>query len=96
MQTAIDLIHQERARQLGEEGWTAEHDDEHGSHQLLDAARAYIGAATDPAFTNPGRPPVCWPWDVGSWKPSEDPIRNLVKAGALIAAEVDRLTRLNA
>jgi hypothetical protein len=34
-----------------------------------------------------------WPWDPSWWKPSPDPIRNLVKAGALIAAEIDRLQR---
>lgn len=34
-----------------------------------------------------------WPWDVSWWKPSADPERNLVKAGALIAAEIDRLHR---
>ena len=27
------------------------------------------------------------------WKPSIDPVRNLAKAGALIAAEIDRLQR---
>jgi hypothetical protein len=32
-----------------------------------------------------------WPWDMKWWKPSDDPIKNLVKAGALIAAEIDRL-----
>lgn len=35
-----------------------------------------------------------WPWESSWWKPSDDPIRNLVKAGALIAAEIDRLQRL--
>lgn len=35
--------------------------------------------------------PDAWPWDPSWWKPSPDPIRNLVKAGALIAAEIDRL-----
>lgn len=34
-----------------------------------------------------------WPWHSSWWKPSDDPIRNLVKAGALIAAEIDRLQR---
>ena len=38
--------------------------------------------------------PECWPWDHEWWKPSDDPVRNLVKAGALIAAEIDRLQRL--
>ena len=32
-----------------------------------------------------------WPWHRCWWKPSDDPIRNLVKAGALLAAEIDRL-----
>lgn len=36
-----------------------------------------------------------FPWAEEWWKPSDDPIRNLVKAGALIAAEIDRLLRLN-
>lgn len=32
-----------------------------------------------------------WPWREESFKPSDDQIRNLTKAGALIAAEIDRL-----
>ena len=36
---------------------------------------------------------VAWPWDEEWLKISPDPIRNLVKAGALIAAEIDRLQR---
>lgn len=35
-----------------------------------------------------------WPWEQRWWKPDPDRIRNLVKAGALIAAEIDRLERL--
>lgn len=35
-----------------------------------------------------------WPWDPSWLKLSPDPIRNLVKAGALIAAEIDRLQRV--
>jgi hypothetical protein len=31
-----------------------------------------------------------WPWSFEWWKP-KDRIRNLVRAGALIAAEIDRL-----
>ncbi len=38
-------------------------------------------------------PVSAWPWDQTWWKPSSNPIRNLVKAGALIAAEIDRLQR---
>ena len=41
-------------------------------------------------------PPDSWPWALGWWKPGTDPIRNLEKAGALIAAEIDRLLRKRA
>ena len=34
-----------------------------------------------------------WPFEDAAWKPSHDPVKNLVKAGALIAAEIDRLQR---
>jgi len=36
-----------------------------------------------------------WPWEFESWKP-KDPLADLVKAGALIAAEIDRLQRKEA
>ena len=42
------------------------------------------------------RPCWDWPWAKKWWKPSDDPVRNLVKAGALIAAEIDRLESLKA
>lgn len=86
------MIHAERWRQIEGEGWTPEHDDEHRDGALAFAARCYVLAA----LVAPGglpRPPQEWPWDESWWKPSDDPIRNLVKAGALIAAEIDRLTR---
>lgn len=37
-----------------------------------------------------------WPWFEDDFKPSPDPLRNIEKAGALLAAEYDRLTRLKA
>ena len=36
--------------------------------------------------------PDTWPWDESYWNP-QDPLRDLVKSGALIAAEIDRLLR---
>ncbi len=86
------LIVKERERQISEEGWTAEHDDQHDHHQLLQAAIAYIMTC----WNHPGTALhfQWWPWNKKFWKPS-DPIRNLVKAGALIAAEIDRLQRIN-
>lgn len=92
------LIAAERRRQMEAEGWTPEHDDEHDLCELLAAARAYLTAAVwavlpVPAFDAKSYPPSTWPWHASWWKPSEDPIRNLIKAGALIAAEIDRLQR---
>lgn len=42
------------------------------------------------------RTPRTWPWGEASWKPSpDDRVRELVKAGALIAAEIDRIRRVD-
>lgn len=73
------------------EGWTPEHDDEHDGYEMTWAAVCYIAAAKAPHGQE--SVPPAWPWHGDWWKPSEDPIRNLVKAGALIAAEIDRLQR---
>lgn len=93
--TGIELIAAERARQVSEEGWMPEHDDEHDKGEMIVAAQDYIGAAKDVLrrWKFPDMPYMGWPWAASWWKPSPDPIRNLVKAGALLAAEIDRLQR---
>ena len=99
--TGTDLIAAERQRQIDAEGFTLAHDAEHTKRELLDAARAYLGAARfadrfqRPMDAGARQRDTYWPWDESWWKPSADPIRNLVKAGALIAAEIDRLARLS-
>lgn len=80
------LITQERNRQAAQEGYYLSHDQEHDQGELVAAAIAYAGES----FPHSGLD-VYWPWDVKGWKPSEDRVRNLVKAGALIAAEIDRI-----
>jgi hypothetical protein len=86
----------ERERQITGEGWDGGHDDAHTDASLPRAAMCYAGIA---ALVTVGGSmatqsvPAGWPWEDGWWKPSADPIRNLVKAGALIAAEIDRLDR---
>jgi hypothetical protein len=87
----VALITTERQRQIAVEGWTPEHDDIHGSAALAKAAVCYALKSALPCFDG-GHTPNMWPWADG-WKPAPDPIRNLVKAGALIAAEIDRLQR---
>lgn len=87
-----EMIAAERQRQVEVEGWTPEHDALHGDGQLVDAARCYLIA---PRFKN--GPPHYWPWHLRYWKPTpEDRVRELVKAGALIAAEIDRLSPVEA
>src|SRR5436190_3485029 len=84
------MITAERRRQVAEEGWTAAHDDEHDDGQLIAAAISYAGWAKG---TTADHLYVWWPWTTDWWKPGPDPIRNLVKAGALLAAEIDRRRR---
>lgn len=92
---ALEIL-RERERQEIEEGWTLEHDDAHRSAELAQAAAAYALNCCDdqdsPALRFYGA--EIWPWSSDWWTPSADPRRDLIKAGALIAAEIDRLDRL--
>ena len=94
----IERIAKERQRQIDEEGWTAEHDDGHHTGSMAMAACCYaapikvfiknnLGLGNDD-FIDP------WPWDQ-SWdrRKDFDRKRQLEIAGALCAAELDRLTR---
>jgi hypothetical protein len=100
MKTGIELIAEERARQISQEGWTPEHDNQHRRGELAHAAVGYASLAayqSSAHLTSPATemdPHPQWPWDADWWKPSASRIRNLQKAGALIAAEIDRLQRL--
>lgn len=114
----VDRIASERIRQVREEGWTTEHDDEHADESLAMVAAWY--AAPETIFVHGTRRVQvnasrgidqdvyryevrdvsgiweAWPesWD-RAWDKREkhDRIRQLEIAGALIAAEIDRLLR---
>lgn len=79
----------ERQRQIEEEGWTPALDDCWEDDQLACAAICYLRHS--PALCAP-EAPSDWPWAADWWKP-KDRRRDLVRAGALIAAEIDRLDR---
>lgn len=103
----VELIEAERQRQITEEGYTAEHDEGHSDGSLALAAACYAANepiyvkrdfARGPAFQDP------WPWedaadrrkDGGNFvdrlpMTGQDRLRMLVKAGALIAAEIDSM-----
>lgn len=85
---SITLLATERRRQVEAEGWTPEHDAAHGDGVLARAGACYAWFAAM-GYRLP--PLTSWPWDERWWKPGEDSVRTLVKAGALIAAEIDRM-----
>lgn len=85
----------ERQRQIEVEGWTPEHDDEHGEGEIALAAACYAVASTPHHATEHMRHITFaryWPWAADWWKP-RGPRENLVRAGALILAEIERLDR---
>lgn len=83
--TGAEMIAAERQRQVEVEGWTREHDDEHTFGELAKRAAALAVAHTDAIVLDDGE-------QVKPWKMHREP-RSLVIAGALIAAEIDRIHR---
>lgn len=95
---AADIL-SERRRQIEAEGWTVEHDDEHVYGEMANAASCYAAGqivSAIPKEMHPDRGAAgyrsIWPWDHKWWKPKTYRA-NLVRAGALIVAEIERLDR---
>jgi hypothetical protein len=88
------LVAQERIRQIKEKGYTLKHDTTHEeSDALACAAASYALPPIDRPMDQFDDVPIYWPWTEDSWNPSpKDRIRELTKAGALICAEIDRLS----
>lgn len=87
---AADVL-DERQRQIEVEGWTREHDAEHCHAELATAAVCYVLCATSgfSAEEYAGDVPSAWPWDPKWWKP-KGYRRDLVRAAALLIAEIER------
>lgn len=100
--SGVFLIGVERQRQIEEEGFSVENDDKYANGELgsagvcYSALEFYRNADADEYEDKKEHGFFPWPWHLSWWKPSDDPVKNLVKAGALIAAEIDRLNRLKA
>lgn len=92
-QAARDVL-AERERQKSVEGWTPEHDDRHTFGQLARAASVYAAGGGLFKITALQTPMQVWPYQ-WEYKPADER-RNLVKAGALIIAEIERLDRIGA
>lgn len=100
---SVGMIAAERRRQVEGESWNSLHDDGHDAGQLALAAACYAVESAGRGSVeyrlgngglniNVDAIGLYWPFDSKSWKPGTE-IRNLVKAGALIAAEIDRRLR---
>lgn len=99
MKTGIELIAEERQEQIEKHGWTKKHDDDtHDNGELVRAACAiaYDSEPDKPAnFSAPN-----WAWEIREHKQNSkrkvvEKIERLKVAGALIAAEIDRLQSMN-
>ena len=91
--TGIELIAAERKRQIGEEGWSAEHDVKHTDESLAQVAAYY-------AIPRYREIVIAWPMSWAREWDKKNPhdhvggftrLHELEIAGALIAAEIDRL-----
>lgn len=106
---SMDLIKEERRRQILEKGYDDKRDDEQVGDELIQAAKCYLDQVSQRSHVmlfadhynnnlnlyRDVKRPKDWPpeWTPESWNP-DSPIRDLVKAAALIAAEIDRRLRI--
>jgi hypothetical protein len=99
-QQAEQAIAAERRRQVEQLGFTAERDNQNYARRnagdrdddLHRAAACYFNTATD---FMPIHLEVDWPWRIEAWKPGTIE-RNLIKAGALWQADIERIERRDA
>jgi len=97
-ETAMELITTERARQVGEEGRSADHDDGHCYGELAKRAAELAVDGTDARVVDPASEfNDSDDWGLvakhGYRGTRPDRVRTLTIAGALIAAELDRVLR---
>jgi hypothetical protein len=97
MKTGIELIAEERQRQIEQEGWSSEHDDQYKGEEMARAAACYSMPRKFRNYVVKKGLTIwyhLWPWGLSWWKTTDEEtpegrIRELQKAGALNAAEID-------
>lgn len=110
MKSAIELITDERKRQIEVKGYDKEHDEMESAFQLSAAAALFIANAHNQYFKDHSHHDNMgnvarfqnreldtrkwkeeWPWQDHDGRADSDVLTSLVKAGALIVAEIERL-----
>jgi hypothetical protein len=98
-----DSIKSERKAQMGVHKYYAENDNAWVDGELTKAANCYLRAAEIQRVEQEltveevkQKVESFWPWDLKPLKLSKFRSKNLIKAGAMIAAELDRLFRARA
>jgi hypothetical protein len=102
MSKAVEDVLLERQRQIVEEGFDHDHDDQHTFGEIAFAGACYAvsGAVPEDQRGKDDRlmavVQFIWPkaWGWGWWTP-KDRRRDLVRSAALIIAEIERLDRLS-
>ncbi len=85
--TGVELIAKERQEQLEKHGWSPEHDLIHKDGQLKFAALYALGKKADL------KKYVGWDWFMDKID-SKTEVEKLIRAGALIAAAIDRINKV--
>lgn len=96
--TGVEMIAAERERQINEKGWTTEHDDQHDDGSLLEFADMLLQAtATASGPDDVDDEPDSWVPDAVRHvlERHRDPVERLRIASALVAAEIDRIQRVD-
>ena len=91
--TGVELIANERERQINVKGWTPEHDDMHKDGALRVVAAMCACDGTDAKVFDPLNRDFGIIKRHGYQGEEPDEIHLLAVAGALIAAEIDRILR---
>lgn len=99
-QAMVDVFN-ERQRQIETEGYSTAMDDSYKGNELVRASAGYVDHVVGRSWTyNKEMPevyqneevPEFWPWDDSFWKP-KSPRNDLVRAAALLIAEIERIDR---